>query len=449
MKTSFNRLAGGLLSAGLLFAVACDPATPAAQPTAKPAAQPTAKPAAQATTAPAAKTTGSPAAKAASPSPAAKAATAAEGVYKIGWSGLQTGPNAGTYAPSQDGFNAYIERLNARGGIDGRRVEVTYLDNRGEPPRAVADTRRLLDEEQVLLLMNNAPSSTYAPMTQAATESRTPLLFAGSAVCPQEVFPPNPDPWLFCASFNMLQPDATAIVRALEELNQQFGGGGQMEVALAAMDIPVSRQGVDLIEAAAGQAGMQVTEKIASPPGTADYAPFATRIINTGATWVTHWAPFDVGTGLFTALTRQGWEGYYLATASPLAEVDTERFAQPNFLVIPTYAFTVDGLPVFAEIEAALATYGASYPPSGASLGWVAGLTVEQALTRCGWPCDRQKLRDSMEGVDVDTQGLYGGPIDWSATNHVRSAAFYKVYRWDAAQNRIVQVRDWERVEIR
>jgi branched-chain amino acid transport system substrate-binding protein len=366
-------------------------------------------------------------------------------VYRVGFSGVQTGPNAATYAPNQESFKAYFDLLNARGGIDGHRVTVTYLDNRGEPSRALADAKRLIDEDQVTLLINNATSSTYAPMTQLVEASRVPLIFAGSAVCPQEVFPPQPDPYLFCASFNMLQTDARAIANAI----QQFSGGQPVSLALIGLDVPVSHQGLDLIERQAQALGMRVVDKVFAPVGAVDYAPFAARFIEHGATWVAHWAPFDVGQGTFTALLRRGWQGSYLATAAPTAEVDTTRFAQRNFYVIPTYTFTVESLPVFAEITQALNSSGATYSVEAAASGWVAGLVVEQALRGCGWPCDRDRLRVAMEHVTVDTKGLFGGVIDWSPTNHCRSAAYYKVYAWDEAQKKIVRVRDWEKIEIR
>lgn len=433
--SAFQKVGGRVGALTVLLLAACTPtaAPPAAAPT---QAVSPAKP-----TTPAAPPTAAAAAT-------SQQAAAPGEVYRVGLSGVQTGPNASTYAPSQEGIKAYLDRVNERGGINGRKIEVTYLDNRGEPPRAIADTKRLVDDDRVLLLVNNAPSSTYAPMVQAAKESKVPLLFAGSAVCPQQVFPPNPDPYLFCASFNMLEPDAKAITAALGDLNKTLGGSGAMKVGLAALDIPVSRQGVDLIEKSLGPAGMQATEKIVVPVGTADYSPFATRVIGAGTTWMTHWAPFDVGTGMFTALTRQGWKGYYLATASPLAEVDTVRFAQPNFLVIPTYSFSVEGLPVFKEVEDAVKKSGGTYPPEGTVIGWVGGQVIEAALTQCGWPCDREKLRGAMERVNVDTKGLFGGPVDWSANNHVRSAAYYRVYRWDEAQKKIVRVRDWLKVDI-
>lgn len=380
----------------------------------------------------------------AAPAVAANQGAIAEGAYKLGMSAAITGPFAASYAPAYEGFKIYLERLNARGGIDGRRIEVVYTDDRGEPPRATANAKRLVEDEQVLAVLSNSASATYAPLMTAARNGRTPLIFTGVSVCPQEVYPPQPDPWLFCSSFNALKEDAEAIVQVLGEL-----GGSGVKLGLVAADIPVSRQGVDLIEKLAAEAGMQVVGKVAIPPGTADYSPFASRFTDAGATHIAHWGPFEIGVGTMTALVKVDWPGTYLATASPPAEDELMRFRQPNFLVLPSYSFQVEGLPVLREIDEAAKQYKATYSTSQLTLGWVGGMVVEAALRACAWPCAPDKLRSALENLRTDTHGLYGGPVDWSPHNHLRSSMFYRLYRWDSSTGGIVRQKDWLKVDVR
>jgi ABC-type branched-subunit amino acid transport system substrate-binding protein len=365
--------------------------------------------------------------------------------YKLGVSAAITGPVAGTYAPTYEGLKIYLDRLNERGGVNGRKVEAIYLDNRAAPQRVVTDVKRFVEDEKVTAMINISTSATYAPMVAGAKAVGVPLIFLGSAVCPQEVYPPKPDPYLFCTSFNMLGPDSAAIAHFIETLS----GGKNVKAGLVAMDIPISRQGVDLIEKLLLRSGLEVVGKVAVPAGTADLAPFATRFANAKANWVSHWAPFELAVAMFTSLTKLGWSGNYLATASAMAESGTATFRQPNFYVMPTYSFTVEKLPAFKLIAEAATKYKASYPVESLTLGWVGGMVVEEALKGCGWPCSTEKLRGVLENLKVDTQGLYGGPLDWSPENHVRSAAYYRIYRWDPAQERIVRVKDWLKIPIK
>ena len=45
----------------------------------------------------------------------------AQDAYVIGLTGALTGPPASTYAPAVEALRIYIERVNAAGGINGRR----------------------------------------------------------------------------------------------------------------------------------------------------------------------------------------------------------------------------------------------------------------------------------------------------------------------------------------
>lgn len=60
----------------------------------------------------------------------------------------------------------------------------------------------------------------------------------------------------------------------------------------------------------------------------------------------------------------------------------------------PEHAFTVEKLPIFAEIEPAAKKYGVNLPMDTLSLGWASGMVLEEALRKCGSPCSREKLVD-------------------------------------------------------
>src|SRR5262249_11706899 len=46
----------------------------------------------------------------------------AQDAYTIGLTGALTGPPASTYAPAIEALRIYLERVNARGGVNGKRV---------------------------------------------------------------------------------------------------------------------------------------------------------------------------------------------------------------------------------------------------------------------------------------------------------------------------------------
>ena len=78
------------------------------------------------------------------------AALAQEGVTKtsivIGQSVALTGPGSSLAVPFHQGAKMYFDRLNAAGGIQGRKIELVTLDDRGNTQLAVANTKKLLEQ---------------------------------------------------------------------------------------------------------------------------------------------------------------------------------------------------------------------------------------------------------------------------------------------------------------
>src|SRR4051812_50116975 len=68
---------------------------------------------------------------------------AAQESYVVGVSGALTGPAAGTNAPPIEGLRLYVDRLNASGGVNGKKIQLIVLDDQAEPAKAAAHAKRL------------------------------------------------------------------------------------------------------------------------------------------------------------------------------------------------------------------------------------------------------------------------------------------------------------------
>lgn len=364
------------------------------------------------------------------------AAAQAQDGYRIGLSGALTGPAAGSYAPAIEGLQLYIDRLNAAGGIDGRQVTLIVLDDSGEPSRAATNSRRLLGQERVILMLNASLSSTYAAMMADAARAGVPLLFASSA-CPREVYPPA-QPLLFCSTAFAARYDSMATLDFIQET-----AGTDLSLGLVAMAIPLSRGEIEAAEGLARERGMRPQTPTIIPPPTADYTPFATAISQAGADWVYAWAPWVTQVRTLEALRRLGWDGHYITWGHIEAEGELARLRDPRLFAIGANALFAEDLPVHQEIRAAAAEAGATYSPDQMAEGWIAGMVIEAALRQAGWPADAAAINAAMENLTVDTRGLRGGPIQWTPDNHFRAKQYYRVFRWNPDAGAIEVVRDW------
>ena len=82
---------------------------------------------------------------------AAAGVKAQDGVSKtaisLGQSLAMTGPGATLALPFGQGARLYFDRVNAGGGINGRKIELSTLDDMGKPDTAVANTKKLLEQK--------------------------------------------------------------------------------------------------------------------------------------------------------------------------------------------------------------------------------------------------------------------------------------------------------------
>src|SRR4051794_11432556 len=70
---------------------------------------------------------------------------------KIGQTMPYSGP-ASLYSTVGKAMAAYFDRINAEGGVNGRKIRLISLDDGYSPPKAVEQTRKLVEQEDVLLI---------------------------------------------------------------------------------------------------------------------------------------------------------------------------------------------------------------------------------------------------------------------------------------------------------
>jgi ABC-type branched-subunit amino acid transport system substrate-binding protein len=341
-----------------------------------------------------------------------------------------------------EALRIYIERVNAAGGVNGKKVELILQDDSAEPGKAAANAKKLITQDNVILLMNASLSSTYAPVVGEAKRAGVPMLFA-SSVCPKDVYPPA-DPLQFCTTAFAANYDSRATLAFVKETAKE-----PVKIGFSAMAIPLSRGEMDYAESQAPGLGMTVVGKEVIPPPTPDYTPFATKLKDAGANWVFSWAPWVTQVRTLEALRRLDWQGDYIAWSHIEAEGELARLKDGKFYVIGANALFQDALPIHKEIADAVTKANIKYPAQQMTEGWVAGMVIEAALKATGWPASKEKLAAAMASLKVDTKGLRGGPIEWTTDNHFRTRQYYRVYKWDTGKGSIVRVKDWNAFDVK
>ena len=364
---------------------------------------------------------------------------AAQDAYTIGLTGALTGPPASTYAPAVDALRIYIDKVNAAGGVNGHKINLILEDDGAQPSKAAANAKKLISQDNVMLLLVASLSSTYAPAIAESKNANVPLLFA--AVCPQSVYPPA-EPLQFCTTGFASHYDSQATLDFVKSTAK-----GPVKMGFSAMAIPLSRGEIDYAEELSKKMGMTPVDKEVIPPATADYTPFATKLKDADPNWVFSWAPWVTQVRTLEAMRKLGWQGDYIAWGHLEAESELKRLNDSKFYTINSNAMFQDGLPIQKQIEEAAKAAKSKYPADTMAEGWIAGMVIEAALKSAGWPGSPEKLQAAMENLNVDLKGLRGGPIVWTKDNHFRTHLYYRVYHWDGSK--IARVQDWKAYEVK
>jgi ABC-type branched-subunit amino acid transport system substrate-binding protein len=367
---------------------------------------------------------------------------AAQDSYVVGVSGALTGPAAGTNAPPIEGLRLYVDRLNAGGGVNGKKIQLIVLDDQAEPSKAAANAKRLLSQDNVRLLVLSSLSSTYAPVIAETKRANVPLMLMG-AVCPKEVYPPA-DSNQFCTTAYILGYDSRAALDFVKESAKQ-----PVRIGFAAMAVPLSRAELEYAEGHSKTLDMTPVGRENIPPPTPDYTPFATKLKEADPNWMYSYAPWVTQTRTLEAMRRLGWQGEYIAWGHIEAEADLVRLKDPKFYVIGANSLFQDNLAIHKQIVEEAKKGNVRYPAEQLTEGWIGGMVLEAVLKNAGWPADAAKIRAAMEQVKVDTQGLRGGPIEWSNDNHFRTRQYYRVYHWDPAKSAVAVAKDWVPYDVK
>src|SRR5215211_9074995 len=98
---------------------------------------------------------------------------------KLGGSYPFSGP-ASAYRAIADGAKAHFAYVNSKGGVDGRKISFQTLDDAYEPPKAVANARRLVEQEQVFALFNTLGTPNNLAIWDYLNQQKVPQAFVAT-----------------------------------------------------------------------------------------------------------------------------------------------------------------------------------------------------------------------------------------------------------------------------
>jgi len=111
---------------------------------------------------------------------------------KIGNTGPYSGP-ASSYSSVPRSQAAYWKMINDQGGVNGRKVNFISYDDAYSPPKTVEMVRKLVEEDQVLLVASPLGTPTNSAIWHYMNQKKVPQLFVATGATKWD--DPKGHPW--------------------------------------------------------------------------------------------------------------------------------------------------------------------------------------------------------------------------------------------------------------
>src|SRR3990172_13421459 len=156
----------------------------------------------------------------------------AANTIKVGATLSVTGPASFLGAPEAKTLEMMVEDINAKGGINGSKVELVIKDSGGSPEKAVSFAKQLMDEDKVFAILGPSTSGETMAIKNIAEEGKAILISCAAAeviVNPQAKYvfkTPQMDKHAVISIFNQMKKSGISKIGVLSS-NTGFGKAGK------------------------------------------------------------------------------------------------------------------------------------------------------------------------------------------------------------------------------
>ncbi|WP_238011637.1 amino acid ABC transporter substrate-binding protein [Dactylosporangium sp. AC04546] len=317
----------------------------------------------------------------------------------IGMSLPLTGPVADRAKPGMEGYQYWVDELNEKGGLLGRKVELKVLDDGFDQQTAVSDYNRLISQDKVDLLLGTFSSDLNVAVAPIA--ERFGYVYVEPSGGADEIFERG-FKYLFFA-----QPATTQKLpdRFVDLIESMPAAERPKTLALIQIDDPNTTQAAGLFKEQLGALGVRTVYDETYAPDTSNFDSIASSIKQRNPDLVINGAIAVDGMSLIQSMQKVGF--------SP------KMLYQMNAPTDPTYVKTVgtantDGIftylgwspeatyPTNAGFVSGYTKKYGNAPSEDAANSYTAGQVLATAVKAVG-SLDQVKIRDWLHTNSVDT----------------------------------------------
>jgi branched-chain amino acid transport system substrate-binding protein len=345
---------------------------------------------------------------------AAGAPHVASAQVKIGAVLSVTGPASFLGDPEKKTLEIYVDEINAKGGLNGQKLQLVVYDDGGKADAARTFATRLIEEDKVVAMIGGTTTGSTLAMIPAFEEAQIPFISLAGAI--QIIEPVRK--WVFKTPHT----DKMACEKIFADLKRR----NLTSVALISGTDGFGKSMRDQCVAVAPKAGITIVHEETYGPGDSDMTPQLTNIKGKAGVQAVVNPGFGQGPAIVTRNYRQLAIAYPLYQSHGVASKQFIQLAGPaaEGVRLPAAALLVaDKLPANDPQKAVVTNYSKIYEQkTGQAVSTFGGhaydglMIYTEAAKRAG-SFDKAKVRDEIE----KTKGYVGsgGIVNMSPTDHM------------------------------
>ena len=331
---------------------------------------------------------------------------------KVGAVLAVTGPASFLGGPEARTLEMLVDEANAKGGINGNKIELLIKDTAGNPEKAISFAKQLLEEEQVVAVLGPSSSGETMALKKIFEDAKTPLISCAAA----EVIVNPVASWVFKTPQN----DSFAAKKIFMEMNKL----GISKIAVLVDNSGFGKAGKEQILKIAPEYKIKVVEAEVYDAKATDLSAVVAKIkANAAVQGVINWSIVPAQAIVVKNIRQAGWKvpifqshGFgnikYVQAAGTAAEgviFPAGRLLMANLLP--------DGHPQKALLVKYVKDYESKYKETASTFGghgYDAFLILSKAIEAAG--PDKDKIRAAIENLK-NLPGT-GGIYNFSAADH-------------------------------
>jgi branched-chain amino acid transport system substrate-binding protein len=346
----------------------------------------------------------------------------------------------------QRGYEAWAEFTNENGGLLGRDVELEILDDQSNAERVASDYERLINQDQVDLVVG--PFSTLLVIPSAQVAQDYGFLFIEPAGAAPEVFEEGFDN-LFYAAPAVANDHYNHLADYIEAMPESER---PQTAAYAAMDDPFAQGTAYGLKDRLEEMGVETVVDEVYPPNTTDFSGIAAQIADSNADIIVGGSQYQDGVNLILALQQLNYQPMMAAFSTAPTEAEFEKAigGKTEGILAPTGYTPAAEYPSNVEFVEFYTEKHGNPPGEDEANAWTTGQVLAAAVEAAGCadsalvnPDCQQEMIDWLRENEVET---VVGPLSWDEAGRPQSA--HMIQQWIGGEIKIVLPEEQAEAEI-